>query len=152
MTTLDASTRVPARRLVSPGLLLCLAAGCAEPPPAPTGPAPEPHLLQGHWDARNESDEYWMNIEGDSLYYYSRPDFQYDTTFKLIPGADPPQLRATILDTPRSTDSAGEVVFVIYELADDSLTMGVFDENGEGPPSFDEVVSLNEFVRGEPRE
>ena len=93
-----------------------------------------------------------MTIEGDSLYYYRRPDFQYDTTFTLVPGTAPPQLIATILDSPRSTDSAGDEVYVVYKFEDETLTMAVFDENSEGPPGFDGGVSLNVWVKVPPRE
>ena len=115
-------------------------------------PAPDPFLLQGYWEGKGEEDESTMTIDGDSLYFYRDPDFQYDTTFTLVEGSDPPQLLATILDGPRSTDSAGDVVYVVYKFEDDTLTMAVFDERSDGPPGFDAGISLNEFVKGQPRE
>lgn len=150
--TLDASTGASVYRLASAGLLLCLVAGCAEHRPAASEPVPEPPSIQGSWRAKGEADGSTMTIEGDSLYFYDRPDFQYDTTFTLVPDTDPPQLRATILDSPRTTDSEGDVVDVIYKFQDGTLTMAVFDEAGDGPPNFVDVVSLNEFERVPPGE
>ena len=96
-----------------PCLCLCLHAACAKQQPSAPLPAPEPHLLQGYWEDDGDSGPVSMTIAGDSLYFYARPDFQYDTTFTLAPGTDPPELHATILDSPRTSGSVGELVIAI---------------------------------------
>ena len=149
---LDESTGSTVRRLASPCLLLCLYAGCAKHPPAAPGPAPEAHPLQGYWEVKGQSDKTSMTIDGDSLYLYARPDFQFDTTITLAAGTDPPQLHATIRDSPRTSGNAGEVVFVIYKIEDETLTMAVVDESDEAPPSFLDAIDLYEFEKVQPRE
>ena len=93
-----------------------------------------------------------MTIAGSSLYFYERPDFQYDTIFTLAPGTDPPQLHATILDSPRTTDSEGELVIAIYELAEDTLDIAVVDGSDGAPAGFDDAISRYRFERVEARE
>ena len=135
--TLNESTGSTVRRLALPCLLLCLYAGCAKHPPVVSGPAPEAHALQGYWEVKGESDKTSITIDGDSLYFYARPDHQFDTTFTLVAGTDPPQLRAAILDSPRTSGSAGEVVLAIYKIEDETLTMDVVD--GSSRYEFEKV-------------
>ena len=58
---------------------------------------------------------------GNGLSAIFKIDFQYDTTFTPVPDTDPAELHATILDSPRTTDSEGELVVAIYEFVDGKL-------------------------------
>jgi hypothetical protein len=135
--------------------LLGLLVACAEQRPPEIVPAPEPQagpvasVLQGHWQSTGESDsgDCTLTIQGDSLYFYARPDFQYDATIELIPDTDPAEFHATILDTPRTTDSAGEVVVAIYALEDGGLRLAAVDKVEGEVPSFDRALSKYRFER-----
>lgn len=124
-----------------PCLGLGLHAGCAKQPPSALSPAPEPHPLEGTWEGTGDSGTVSMTILGNSLYFYARENFQYDATFTLVPGTDPLELHATILDTPRTTDSAGERVIAIYELEGGTLHIAAVDKSDGEPASFDDVIS-----------
>ena len=126
------------------GPCLCLHAACARPPSAPP-PALGSHPLQGYWEGDGDSGTVSMTIAGNSLHFYARPDFQYDTTFKLVPGTDPPELHATILDSPRTSDGAGELVITIYEFEDGTLHLAAVDKSDGA--SFDDALSRNRFER-----
>ncbi len=134
------------------GPCLCLHAACAKQPAIARRPAPEAHLLQGYWEDDGDSGTVSMTIAGDSLYFYERPDFQYDTTFTLAPGTAPPELHATILDSPRTTDSAGELVIAIYEFEEGTLNIAVVDKSDGEPASFDHASSRYRFERAQARE
>lgn len=123
----------PAAPLAFVGLGLCLQAACAQQPPSAPPPAPDPRPLQGRWESETGSGTISMTIEGDSLYFYERPDHQFDTTFTLVPGTDPPELHATILDSPRTTDNAGELVIAIYELEDGVLAVCRLSRRARSP-------------------
>lgn len=129
--------------LFLPGLGLCLLAACAQPPAFETTPAPEAQRLQGTWKEGDVS----VTIEGNSLYFYQRPDFQYDTIFELIPDTEPAQLRATILDSPRTTDSEGDVVYAIYAFEGEVLRLAAIDTSEGVTPSFDDVDSQYRLER-----
>lgn len=131
---------------------LCLLAACAKQLSSAPRPAPEPRLLQGTWESDGDSGTVSMTIAGDSLYFYARPDFQYDTTFRLAPDTDPPELHATILDSPRTTDSAGELVIAIYALTEDTLDIAVVDTSDGAPASFDDAIARYHFERIQARE
>jgi hypothetical protein len=92
-----------------------------------------------------------MTIAGDSHYFYARPDFQYDTTFTLVPDSDPPELHATILESPRTTDSAGELVIAIYEFENGMLNIAVVDKSDGAPASFDDTIARYRFERVQAR-
>lgn len=136
------------------GLCLCLSLqpSCARQSPDTIPAAPDLQALQGYWEDSRGSEPVKMTITGDSLYFYERPDFQYDTTFTLPPDTDPPEIHATILDTPRSTDSAGELVVAIYKLEKDTLQISVVDKVEGQQPSFDEAISQYLFQRAQPAE
>jgi len=121
--------------------------GCAQFPPAASVPAREATELEGYWEAEGESGTTSVSIDGDSLYFYARPDHQFDTTFRLVADTDPQQFRATILDTPRTSGSKGEVVWVVYKVEDETLTMAVFDGANGAPASFTENIDRYEFKK-----
>ena len=136
--------------VVGPCLCLCLQAACAQQPPSESPEPPqarEPHPLQGYWEGDGDSGKVSLTVAGDSLYFYARPDFQYDTTFTLVPGSDPPELHATILDSPRTTDSEGELVIAIYAFEDGVLKLAAVDKPDGEPASFDEAISRYRFER-----
>ena len=95
------------RNLIGPCLGLGLLAACAQEPVSAPPSASVPRALEGVWEDDRGSDTVKITIEGNSLHFYERPDFQYDTTFTLVPGTDPQELHATILDSPKTTDGAG---------------------------------------------
>jgi len=138
--------------LTSIGPCICLLAACAKQPPAAPPSISASHPLQGYWEDDGDSGKVSLTIEGNSLYFYARPDFQYDTTFTLVPGSDPPELQATILDSPRTTDSEGEVVIAIYEFEDGTLNLAAVDKPDGATASFDEVISRYSFERVQPPE
>ncbi len=139
------SLSATALTFLGPCLCLCLHAACAKQPPCAPPVAPEPHPLQGYWEGDGDSGTVSMTIAGDSLYFYARPDFQYDTTFTLAPGTDPPELHATILDSPRTSGSAGELVIAIYEFEEGTLHIAAVDKSDGA--SFDDALSRNRFER-----
>ena len=122
------------------GPCLGLLAACAQQPaPAPT-PLPDSHPLQGYWEGDDEGgDRVSLTIEGSSLYFYRREDFQYDASIALIPDTDPAEFHATILDTPRTVDSQGDVVVAIYAFENGTLHL-VAVSDPEGERSFDDNV------------
>jgi len=128
-------------------LFLCLPAACAQQPSPDPTPIPESHPLQGYWEGDDGSEEVTVTIEGNSLYFYRRADFQYDTSFELVPGTDPAELRATILDTPRTTDSAGDVVIAIYEFENGTLHLAAINKVEGEPASFDENLGKYRLER-----
>jgi hypothetical protein len=87
-----------------------------------------------------------VTISGNSLSYYQPArdpegaDFWYATTFTLPAGTEPKQLHATILknSSPEPAD-IGRVVVVLYEIEDETLTLGVIDDF-EGP-SVEPVIA-----------
>lgn len=131
---------------------LGLLAACAKRAPSAPPPAPEPHPLQGTWEGYGDSGEVSITVEGNSLYFHARDDFQYDTTFELVAGTDPAELRATILDSPRTTDSVGEVVVAIYRFEDGTLHLAAVDKPDGEPGSFDRSISKYRLERAQARE
>jgi uncharacterized protein (TIGR03067 family) len=117
--------------LLMPGLLLCLLAGCQTNSPS----AAALRRLQGYWEGGGSGGiKCSITITGDSLHFYSRPDFWYKTTFTLPADTDPQQLRATIKDTaPSATNSIGEVIVAVFKIEDGTLTLAV-NQDPEGPP------------------
>jgi len=133
--------------LVGPCLALCLQAACAQ---QRTLPAPDPRPLQGRWEAEGDSGTISVTIVGSSLHFYERPDHQFDTTFTLIPGSAPPELHATILDSPRTSGSVGERVVAIYEIEDGVLDIAAVDESDGRPASFENAISRYRLERVDP--
>ncbi len=128
--------------LLSP--LLLLQAACSAPA------AVDSELndrLQGYWEGQGSSGDYSITITGDSLYYYARPDFQFDTTFTLPAGTDPQQLHATL-----HGEDEGEVVHALVKIEEGILSLAV-NENADGTPESFELASTRyDLQRAEPRE
>jgi len=134
------------------GPCLCLQAACAQQPAPTPPPIPESHPLHGHWEGAAEGSTVKLAIEGNSLYFYERPDHQFDTTFALIPDTDPQELRATILDSPRTSSGEGEVVVAVYEFEDGVLRLAAVNKVEGEPASFDGADSVYRLVRAPARE
>ncbi len=143
------STHFTPRRTALTCALLTLIAACAQQPAAAPEPAASRHVLEGQWERTGDEHPATLTIEGDSLYFYSRPDHQFDTTFAFVPDTDPPELHATILDSPRTSSAAGEVVVALYRVEDGTLSLAVVNADGERPLSFDRASERLEFVRAD---
>jgi hypothetical protein len=113
-----------------PCLVLCLQTGCAARPPA----ASELQRLQGYWEGDGAAGPCSITITGNSLHFYARTDFWFETTFALPAGTDPQQLHATIKNSAPPTNGVGEVVFAIYKIEGGTLTLAV--EGNEPPKTF----------------
>lgn len=150
--SLTDSLGAAALTFTGPCLCLGLLAACAKQLPSAPPLDPGPHPLQGRWEGDGDSAGVTMTIAGDSLYFYARPDFQYDTIFTLAPDTDPPELHATILDSPRTTDSVGERVIAIYAFKDGALDIAVVDKPDGAPVSFDKNIARYHFARALTRE
>jgi hypothetical protein len=122
-----------------PCLLICLQAGCTTRPPTASEPqrlqgSSELQRLQGYWEGDGAAGKCSITITGNSLHFFSRTDFWFETTFALPAGTDPLQLHATIKNSAPPTNGIGEVVFAIYKIEDGTLTLAV--EGGEPPKTF----------------
>src|SRR5947208_15608939 len=83
----------------------------------PTPTAPELKSLQGYWQGERPAGNISINITGNSLNYYARPDQWFKTTFTLPAGPDPKQLLASIKDCRHeSQQPLGDVVAPIATL------------------------------------
>ena len=132
--------------------LLSLVSACGRHEDTPEAAGIEPTPLEGVWEGSGDSGDVRLTFEGDSLYFYARDDFQYDTTIRMVPGSAPSEFHATILDSPRTTDSVGETVVAIYELDGDSLRLAAIGDVHAGSPSFDQALSSYRLRRvGAPR-
>ena len=125
--------------LLMPCLLLCLQAGCTTRPPTaselqPLQGSSELQRLQGYWEGDGAAGPCSITITGNSLHFYARKDFWFQTTFALPAGTDPMQLHATIKNSAPPTNGIGEVVFAIYKIEDGTLTLAV--EGNEPPKTF----------------
>jgi hypothetical protein len=112
--------------------LAALFTSCQSPP---TRAAAKLRPLQGYWEsvppAKNS-----ITITGNSLHYYARTDFWYETTFTLPAGTDPQQLHATIKRCSYP-DSIGKVVIAIFKIEDEILTLAYL-QTGAAPKSFED--------------
>ena len=117
-------------------LLLCvflgLQYGCATRPPT----AAKLQRLQGYLEGELLGGSFKCSItfKGNSLHFYSRPDFWYKATFTLPAGTDPQQLSATIKYTAASaTNDIGKVIVAIFKIEHGTLTLAV-NQDPAGPP------------------
>ena len=101
--------------------------------PTPTAAALK--SLQGYWVGVGSESNTSITITGNSLHYYSRTDFWFETTFTLPAGTDPQQLRVTIKDCSPPKNPIGKVVLAIFKIEDGILTLANFgDLDADGPP------------------
>jgi len=103
--------------------------------------------LQGYWEGDGPGGTCSITISGNSLRYYGREDFWYETTFTLPAGTDPQQLHATIVRDSSAPDGSGRdvgtVVVAIVKVEDETLTLAVNqDTAGPVPSSFSGDSSL----------
>lgn len=89
--------------------------------------------LQGDWKGRGPGGECWVTISGNSLLFEARSDFWFETTFTLPPGAEHPQLHATITGSPPGQAEVGTVVVALFKVEGDSLSLGVLEDFEEPP-------------------
>jgi hypothetical protein len=148
--TLNAVRPFSVAAVFLPCLLLCLHAGCTTHPPTHTA-ASELQRLQGYWEGDGAAGECSITITGNSLHFYARPDFWFETTFALPAGTDPQQLHATIKDSAPPTTTIGKVVFAIVKIEDGVLTLAVDDGSGEPPQTFSGASSRYSLKRVPPR-
>jgi len=99
----------------------------------PTRTATELRRLQGQWEGDAAAGKSSITITGNSLHYYARTDFWFETTFTLPAGTDPQQLRATIKNSAPPTNSVGQVVVAIFKVEEGTLSLAV-NQDPEGPP------------------
>jgi uncharacterized protein (TIGR03067 family) len=99
----------------------------------PTRTAAELRPLQGYWEGDAAAGKSSITITGNSLHYYARTDFWFETTFTLPAGTDPQQLHATIKNSSPPTNSIGQVVVAIFKIEDGTLTLA-YNQDPEGSP------------------
>ncbi len=116
------------------GLLLMLVLTACQS--ASVRPASDLRPLQGYWEGQGPGGDFFsVTISENSLFYQSREDFWFDTTFTLPPATGPDQLHATIIkDHSPDQDLVDTVVVTIFKIEGDSLTLGVV-EDFKGPPT-----------------
>jgi uncharacterized protein (TIGR03067 family) len=116
--------------------------------------------LQGTWEGFSLSPEkpdgppvkgtstITVTITGNSLHYYARTDFWFETTFTLPAGTHPQQLHATI---KRGANSIGQVVVVIFKIEDGTLTLATDNGSGEALKVFEGAPNRYELRRVQPQ-
>ena len=125
-------------------LALSLAALFTACQSAPTRTAAELKPLQGHWEGEGAGGKCSITIMGNSLHYRNNAGW-YKTTFTLPVGTDPQQLHATIKDcSPPSTNAIGTVVFAIFKIEEQTLTLAEDDMSDKPPKTF--ASATNHYV------
>ncbi len=129
--------------------LVALLTGCQS---TPTRTAAELKGLQGYWGGDGAAGKCSITITGNSLHFYARTDFWYETTFTLPAGTDPQQLHATIKDcSPPTTNAIGKVVFAIFKIEDGTLTLAEDDMSDKPPKIFSSASSLYVLKKVQPQ-
>jgi hypothetical protein len=126
-----------------PCLLICLQAGCTTRRPLTVAEL-QLQRLQGYWEGDGAAGACSITIKGNSLHFYARKDFWFETTFALPAGTDPLQLHATIKNSAPPTNGVGDVVFAIYKIEDGTLTLAV---EGEEPPKTFSATSAQYILK-----
>ena len=87
-----------------------------------------------------------ITIKGNSLDYERLNSTQwFKTTFTLPPGTYPPQLHATIKDCPEPCDDIGRVVFAIFKIEAETMTLvGIQAPSAEPPKTFGEIPGMDD--------
>jgi hypothetical protein len=97
--------------------------------------------LQGHWEGEGSGGKCSITIAGNSLRYTNASGW-FKTTFTLPKGTDPKQLHATIQEcSPPSKNAVGTVVFAIFKIEDEALTLADYFEPDGPPKSFESAMS-----------
>jgi hypothetical protein len=147
-TTLKMALAVTTLSILMPSWLFCAqAAGPANPPTAA-----ELQPLQGTWEgfmAGNEAaGKITVTIAGNSLRFQRDADFWFDTTFTLPAGTYPQQLHSTIKDCAEPCDDVGKVVFAIFKIEEETLTLvGIQATAAEPPKTFGEIPGFEDNRR-----
>lgn len=85
-----------------------------------------------------------ITIAGNSLHFQRDTDFWFETTFTL-PATYPQQLHATIKDCAEPCDDIGKVVFAIFKVEDETLTLvGIQASAKEPPKTFGEIPGIED--------
>ena len=116
--------------------------------------AAELRRLQGYWERDGAGSKCSITITDNSLHYYERPDFWFETTFTLPTGTEPQQLHATIKDCSPPADSIGQVLFAFFTIEDGILTLAAFDNSKvEQPRTFEDenIISIYTLRKVQPQ-
>jgi hypothetical protein len=128
--------------------LAALFTGC---PSTPTQTAAKLKLLQGYWEGEGAGGKCSITITGNSLHYRVGTNW-FKTTFTLPAGTDPQQLHATIKDcSPPTNNSIGKVVFAIYKIEDETLTLAEDDMSDKPPKTFPSASSRYDLKKVQPQ-
>lgn len=86
-----------------------------------------------------------ITITDNSLNFQGLNESQwFKTTFTLPPGTYPQQLHATIKDCFEPCDDIGKVVFAIFKIEDETLTLvGIQASAVEPPKTFGEIPGFD---------
>jgi hypothetical protein len=79
-----------------------------------------------------------ITITGNSLHFHRDTNFWFETTITLPAGTEPKQLHATIKNSSPPTNGLGEVVFAIFKIEDERLTLAT--EGAEGTRKSFEIT------------
>lgn len=127
--------KTPSKPFLLGALALLLAALFAATQSAPPTMNADLRRLQGYWECHGPGGECSVTISGNSLRFYAREDFWFETTFTIPVGTGPQQLHATIIKegSPEQAN-IGTVVVALFKVGDEALTLGVIDDF-ENPPA-----------------
>ena len=90
-----------------------------------------------------------ITITGNSLHFHRDTNFWFETAITLPAGTEPKQLHATIKNSSPPTNGLGQVVFAIFKIEDERLTLAT--AGGEEAPKSFEVTGNNGLTRYELR-
>ena len=96
--------------------------------------------LQGDWEGEGAGGKCSITITGNSLHYRNNAGW-FQTTFILPVGTDPQQLHATIKDCSPPTNAIGTVVFAIFKIENETLTLAEDDMSDKPPATFASATS-----------
>ena len=116
--------------------------------PAPIDADLEP--LQGHWEGDGAGGRCHIDVTGNTLRYRAGTNW-WKTTFILPAGTEPRQLHARIEGSSPPTNGIGTVVFAIFKIENDTLTLAEIDGADQPPESFDAAASRYTLRRFRPR-
>jgi hypothetical protein len=110
----------------------------------PTRASGDLERLQGYWEGEGAGGKCSITITGNTLHYRAGMHW-HETTFTLPAGTNPRQLHATIKNGwPTSPDSVGQVVFAIFKIEGETLTLETYDPSDGPPKGF--ASAMNRYV------